>query len=61
MCVKLESALLIVSACAVPNVPLLAVKLDARGIVSSVPLPLPDFVPIVEPEKVIPNSWLKEY
>lgn len=59
VCVKLLSALLIVSVCAVPSVPFDAVRLEARGIVSSVPLPLPDFVPMLVPEKVMENCWLK--
>ena len=61
VCEKSLSARLIVKVCAVPSVPFDAVKLLARGIVSSVPLPDPDFVPREVPLKVIPeNDWLNE-
>ena len=55
VCVKLDACRVTVSVCAVPNVPLLAVKLLFRGMVSSVPLPDPDFVPMLEPLNVIAN------
>ena len=54
--VKLESNLLTVNVCAVPSVPLEAVKLLFRAIVGNVPLPEPDFVPMLVPLKVMPNS-----
>ena len=56
VCVKLESNLLTVNVCIVPSVPLDAVKLLFLAIVGSVPLPDPDFVPMLVPLKVMPNS-----
>ena len=56
VCVKFESYRLTVKVCAVPSVPFDAVKLLFLAMVGSVPLPDPDFVPMLEPLKVIPNS-----
>ena len=56
VCVKLLSALSIVNVCAVPSVPFDAVRLLALGIVSSVPLPDPDFVPSETPLNVMPEN-----
>ena len=55
VCVKSESCLLTVKVCAVPSVPLLAVSDDFLAMVVSVPLPEPDFVPMLVPLKVIEN------
>ena len=60
VCVKLESNRLTVKVCAVPSVPLDAVKLLILAMVGSVPLPDPDFVPMLVPLNVMSNSWLKE-
>ena len=56
VCVKLESNLLTVNVCAVPSVPFEAVKLLFLAIVGKVPLPELDFVPMLVPLKVMPNS-----
>ena len=56
VCVKLDDCLVTVKVCAVPKVPFPTDNVDFLGIVSSVPLPDPDFVPMFEPLKVIANS-----
>ena len=56
VCVKLLDCLVTVSVCAVFSVPLATESVDFLGIVSSVPVPEPDFVPMDEPLKVIANS-----
>ena len=56
VCVKSESDRETVKVCAVPSVPFDADKLLFRAIVGSVPLPDPDFVPMLEPLNVMPNS-----
>ena len=50
-----------VNVCAVPSVPFDAERLLFRAIVFSVPLPDPDFVPMLVPLNVIENCWLNEY
>lgn len=57
--VKLLSDRVMVRVCAVLRVPLLAVKLDALGMVFSVPVPDPLIVPMLDPLKVIENSCEK--
>ena len=56
LCLNVLVALLMVNVCAVLRVPLLAVRLDALGIVFSVPEPEPVIVPMLEPLNVIANS-----
>jgi hypothetical protein len=58
--VKSLDCFVTVNVCAVPKVPFDAARLLFLAIVFSVPLPDPDFVPILVPLKVIENCWLKE-
>ena len=60
VCVKLPDCLETVNVCAVPSVPFDAERLLFLAIVFSVPLPDPDFVPMLVPLNVIENCWLKE-
>ena len=55
VCVKSELCRLTVNVWAVPSVPFDAEMLLFRAIVGSVPLPDPDFVPILAPLNVIEN------
>jgi hypothetical protein len=58
---ELALGVLIVTAEPISTLEALRVGVVALGIVLRVPVPLPLFVPILDPEKVIPNSCEKEY
>ena len=60
VCVKEESNLVTLNVWAVPSVPFEAVRLLFLAMAFSVPLPDPDFVPMLSPLNVIENCWLKE-